>query len=180
VTKGPSQATLLVELALETDGFETFHTPAGDAYLMLPSGTHRECWPVKSTAVRRWLSRLYFVRARVAPGGQALSDALSVLEGQALYEGAEHDAHLRVTAGDDGAVRVDLADEHWQAVETTSFARNSNSARSARCLAAPIRTSRPSWHITIGPRTPNSTITQSVPDARNRVSALPAHGLPRL
>ena len=32
-----------------------FHTPQGEAYVILPRNGHRETWPVKSTAVRDWL-----------------------------------------------------------------------------------------------------------------------------
>jgi hypothetical protein len=116
VSKCPSQATKLVELALESD-VELFHDGSQDAFAMLPAGTHRECWPVRATPFRRWLSRLFFSCERTAPGGQALTDALGVLEGKALFEGAEHEVHLRVAGDDDGAVWLDLGDEYWQAVK---------------------------------------------------------------
>jgi hypothetical protein len=115
----PSQATLLVEHAIATDSLELFRSPSFDAYVMLPAGTHRECWPVKSIVFRRWLSRLFFEQMRIAPGSQALQDALGVLEGKALFEGAEEEVHLRL-ADHDGAVYLDLADDYWQAVKITA------------------------------------------------------------
>jgi hypothetical protein len=60
MTEKVSQATLLVGLALDTDGLELFRTPNHDAQMLVPQGTHRECWPIGSTAFRRWLQRLYF------------------------------------------------------------------------------------------------------------------------
>jgi len=113
--KKPSQATIVVELALETDGLELFHTGNGDAHVLIPQGTHRECWPVKSTAFRRWLQRLFFEQVGAAAGSQALQDALGVLEGTALFRGEEHEVHLRL-AEHDGAVYLDVADEYWQAI----------------------------------------------------------------
>jgi hypothetical protein len=120
VSRKPSQATLLVDLALETEGLELFHTRGFESHVMLPAGTHRECWSVKSTAFRRWLSRLFFECAGVAPGGQALTDALGVLEGSALFEGIEHEVHLRLAADEHGSVWVDLCDEFWQAIRINS------------------------------------------------------------
>lgn len=111
----PSQATIVVELALNTDGLELFHTANGDAHVLIPQGTHRECWPVKSTAFRRWLQRLFFEQAGAAAGSQALQDALGVLEGTALFRRDEHEVYLRLAARD-GVVYLDLADEFWQAI----------------------------------------------------------------
>jgi len=40
---------------------------------------------------RRWLARLYFENEGAAPGGQGLTDAVGVLEGAALFDGADHE-----------------------------------------------------------------------------------------
>lgn len=114
-----SQATTLVELALGAEGIELFHTPAQDAFVRLPAGDHREVCPAKSVAFRRWLSRLHFMNAGKAPGGQALTDALGVLEGIALYDGEEHEVHLRL-AEQDGRIYLDLADSLWRAVRISA------------------------------------------------------------
>jgi hypothetical protein len=115
MTEKVSQATLLVELALDTEGLELFRTPNHDAHVLVPHGTHRECWPVRSTPFRRWLQRLYFEQAGSAPGSQALQDALGVLEGKALFNGEVHEVHLRLTEHE-GAIYIDLADDFWQAI----------------------------------------------------------------
>ncbi len=117
--RAPTQATQLVELALDSDGFEVFRTSGLEPYALVPTGTHREVWPVKSAAFRRWLSGSYFKRAHGVPGGQALTDALGVLEGRALFDGAEAEVHLRL-AEHDGAVYLDLCDEYWQACKITA------------------------------------------------------------
>ncbi len=117
---GPtSQATRLVSLALET-GVELFHTPGadGDAYLTLTIAAHQETWPLKVKRVRRWLAQLFHQAEAKSPGSQAVQDALGVLEGKALYEGAAHPVATRL-AERHGVRYLDLADEHWRAVEVT-------------------------------------------------------------
>ena len=47
-----------------------------DPYVMLPADTHRECWPIRSTAFRRWLSQLYFGRLADRSGIAGAPDAL--------------------------------------------------------------------------------------------------------
>lgn len=109
-----SQATLLVELAAAA---ELWHTPGhGDGYATITVDGHREHWPVRSKAFRRWLARRFFVENEKAPGGQALQDAITVIEGQALFDGEEWPTSLRV-GGNDGRLYLDLADAHWRAVE---------------------------------------------------------------
>jgi hypothetical protein len=114
-----SQASLIVELALAADDIELFRTSTHDGYVRLPSDGHLEVWPIRSSAFRRWLSRLYFVREAGAPGGQALTDALAVLEGLALFDGFEHEVHLRL-AGHEGDIYLDLADADWRAVRISA------------------------------------------------------------
>ena len=110
-----SQASLIVELALGEDGIELFRTSGHEGYVRLPADTHREVWPVRSVAFRRWLARIFFNHQSGAPGGQALTDALGVLEGLALFDGHEHEVHLRV-AEHEGDIYLDLADADWRAV----------------------------------------------------------------
>ena len=57
----------------------------------------------------------FYLAEETTPGGQALTDALGVLEGVALYDGAEHGVHIRV-AEHDGCVYIDLANASWEAV----------------------------------------------------------------
>ena len=114
-----SQASLIVELALETPGIELFHTSAPDAYVRVPAEMHHEVWPVRSTTFRRWLSLLYFLNTDGAPGNNALKDALAVLEAEALFKGPEREVHVRL-AEHDGAVFLDLADAEWRAVRISA------------------------------------------------------------
>lgn len=107
-----SIATQLVELATDV---ELFHCPDGDAFATFRVDNHDETAKVRSKAFRRWLSREYYVNFKNAPGSQALQDALGVLEGMAIYEGEEHEVHLRV-AEYEGSIVLDLCNSAWQVV----------------------------------------------------------------
>lgn len=48
-----------------------------------------------------------------------MQDAIGVLEGQALFEGEEHEVHVRV-AEHGNVVYIDLANDAWEAVKITS------------------------------------------------------------
>lgn len=107
---------MLVEIALEMPGLELFHTRDGEGFVVIPAGDHNELWSLRGGPVRRWLSGRYFAQEASAPNAQALQDAIGVLEGKATFEGGQHEVHLRVAQDDVGAIYLDLADDHWQAV----------------------------------------------------------------
>jgi hypothetical protein len=111
-----SQATTLVELAA---GANLFASPEGDAYGVIEIEGHREVWPLRTRPFRTWLARSYHRVEGAAPSAQALQDALGVLEGQALYDGPTIPVHVRL-AEHEGAIYLDLADEHWRVVEITA------------------------------------------------------------
>jgi hypothetical protein len=112
-THRPSQATELVGLAEDA---ELFHSPDDEVFATIPIGHHRETWAIRSKGFRRWLARAYYLRYDKAPGGQALQDALNVLEGKARYDGVEHRVFTRL-GEHQGSVYLDLADDGWRAVE---------------------------------------------------------------
>lgn len=107
-------ADQLVEL-VDASGAELWHTPGGEAFVSLRREGHREHRMLRSKSVRRWLSFKAYEALEKAPASEALQSALGVLEGRALYEGPEHEAHVRL-AGDAGAVYLDLGDRDWRAV----------------------------------------------------------------
>ena len=110
---------MLVDLVLETADLELFHTADAEPFVMVPQGTHSECWPLRGGPFRRWIARLFYDAQGKAAGGQALADALGVLEGEALFRGLEHEVHLRV-AEHNGAIYIDLGDEYWQLIRVTA------------------------------------------------------------
>jgi hypothetical protein len=111
---GPkSQATRLIEYAGDTD---LFHDPDGNPFARVEVLHHHEVVAIRGRGFRRWLARRYYLCEGKAPSAQSLQDAISVLEGKALFDGAETPVFLRI-AEHDGKVYVDLCNSTWQVVE---------------------------------------------------------------
>jgi hypothetical protein len=111
-----SQATQLLALAADA---ELWHTPEGEAYATIEVDGHRETWRIKEKGFRRWLSRLFYQEHEKTPGSQAIQDAIGVLEGKAIFDGKQHEVHVR-TASDNSAIYLDLADKQWHAIKITA------------------------------------------------------------
>ncbi len=81
-----SQATIMVDLASDV---ELWHSPDGEAWATLSADNHIENWQLKTKSFRRWLARRFYQKIGGAAGGQAVQDALAVLEGKALFGGPD-------------------------------------------------------------------------------------------
>ena len=114
----PARRTRAGDLVALAAHAELFHTPDGEAFATFTVHDHHETWPLRSKGFRRWLSGRFYEKTGAAPGGQALQDALAVLEGRAVYGGAQRTVFVRVAHHED-AVYVDLATEQWNAVRIT-------------------------------------------------------------
>lgn len=99
-------------------GVELFHDADRVAYASFRLGDHRETWPLNGKGFRRYLSHLYYKQTGKTAKTTAVADAISTLEGDAVFAGQTRPVHLRV-AGDDQAVYLDLGDHEWRAVEIT-------------------------------------------------------------
>jgi hypothetical protein len=95
---------------------ELFHTATGTAYADLLVDGHRETWPIRSKRFRGWLRRRYYEATGGALTGQAISSELDLLEARAQFDAPERSVHIRL-AEEAGRIYLDLADEHWRAVE---------------------------------------------------------------
>jgi hypothetical protein len=111
-----SVATKLVELA---SGLELFHDPDGIGYASIAVDAHKEIYSLRSKPIRSYLARRYFEAFEKAPGGQAVQDALSVLDGKAHFGAPEHAVPMRL-ASHEGAIYLDLGNAAWEAVEVTA------------------------------------------------------------
>lgn len=112
-----SAATALVTL-VTLSGAELWHTPKQDFYISFERDGHKEHHPLRSKAVKLWMGSLFFSDRKKTPGSQALQDALTILEGFALFDGSEHEAYVRVGPYED-RIYVDLGDHAWRAIEVT-------------------------------------------------------------
>lgn len=109
-----SQSTLILGLVKESD-VELFHDEDGTAFATFTTNDHRETHRVNSRSIRRWLGFLHFKATDTAANSQAISDAVTTLEGMAVYEGPERVTFIRVAPFGDSIV-IDLGDSEWHAV----------------------------------------------------------------
>jgi energy-coupling factor transporter ATP-binding protein EcfA2 len=115
--RGPKQSEQIIALAADV---ELWHTSklVGYATVAMEDG-HRENMQVQSKPFRNLLRNRFYDQARKTPANQALIDAVSLLDGQAIMDGPCYPAFIRV-AESGGNVYLDLCDEHWQVVEISA------------------------------------------------------------
>jgi hypothetical protein len=104
---------MLIELALCE---ELFHTAAGTAFADLIINGRRETWPIRSKRFRGWLRRSYYRATGDAASATEIWSALDLLEARAQFDSPERAVHVRI-AEHAGHIYLDLADEHWRAVD---------------------------------------------------------------
>jgi hypothetical protein len=115
-SKRTTQAQLLIQLAESQAEF--FHTVEYEAYADVQINGHRETWPLRSKAFRRWLLRIFYNLQGKPPAAQSLQDALGVIEAKARFDSVEREVSVRV--GEHGGnIYIDLCDANWQAIEIT-------------------------------------------------------------
>ncbi len=112
-----SQADILIKIAAVNAYL--FHDETMDAFANITIKGHRETWPTKSKFFKHWLVRQYYEQTKKSPTGEAVRQALNVIEAKAIFDGAEHKLSLRV-AEHGGSIYYDLANDAWQAVRITS------------------------------------------------------------
>jgi hypothetical protein len=95
---------------------DLFHTGAGTAFADIMVEGHRETWPIRSKRFRAWLRRRYYEATGEAASAAEIRSALDLLEAKAQFDAPEHAVHIRI-AEHAGHIYLDLADEHWRAVE---------------------------------------------------------------
>lgn len=113
-----TQAASLAAVALE-GGNALWHTPEGVAFITISCDGHGENYALRSKDAKDWLSFKAYSADGKPPGSQAIQDALTALEGKALFEGEEHRVYVRV-APFQNRVYVDLGDETWEAIEISA------------------------------------------------------------
>ena len=95
---------------------DLFHTATGTAFADIVVGGHRETWPIRSKRFRAWLGRCYYQATGEAASAAEIRSVLDLLEARAQFDGPERTVHIR-TAEHAGHIYLDLADEHWRAVD---------------------------------------------------------------
>ena len=105
-------------LALVGDDVELWRDRNGEAHATFPINGHRENREIRSREFKQWLSLAFFDAHGGTLGGQAMEDALRVLEAKAGRR-TVYRTYRRV--GRHGSsIYLDLVDDRWRAVEITS------------------------------------------------------------
>jgi hypothetical protein len=104
---------MLIDIARPED---LFHTDIGTAFADIIVDGHRESWPIRSKRFRAFLRRSYYRTTGEAVSAAEIRLALDLLEARAQFDGPERKVHVR-TAEHAGHTYLDLADEHWRAVD---------------------------------------------------------------
>lgn len=110
-------ATRLIEIGSE--GQKLFHDERGDGYVCTEAGGASKTMRLKGREFRRWLAGKYWSKYESAPNGEAIQNALNVLEAKANHDGEEIELHNRF-AVKGATVYIDLCNEKWQAVRVTA------------------------------------------------------------
>lgn len=113
-----SQSDKLVEL-VDQENCVLFHDQFKEPYAHVLINGHRESWKLKSKQFKRWLCAKYWEFEEKAPHTNAISAALTILEGKACFTGKKVTLENRVTMLGD-TIWYDLSNEAWQAVKITA------------------------------------------------------------
>ncbi|ELP35367.1 hypothetical protein [Rhodopirellula baltica] len=113
-----SDATLLVTLVEKVCQF--WHSGSdGNTFATIQVDRHQETHSLKSKRFQRLIEqRFYETHGRVA-NPNSVSNAISTLEGKALFASEERTPALRV-AGDDTKIWIDLCNDRWSAVQISA------------------------------------------------------------
>ena len=106
---------------LQTEGFELWRDSSGTTYATVPTGSHLENLPLRSSAFERWLAGFCYRKSAppAVPSAQVIDDIRRILDIKAYSEGCTYEPAIRVGRQND-RLYVDRCDEEWSAVEITA------------------------------------------------------------
>ena len=93
-----------------------FHIAIGTAFADIMIDGHRETWPIRSKRFRAFLRRCHYQATGEAASTAEIRSTLDLLEARAQFDGPQRPIHIRI-AEHAGHIYLDLADEHWRAVD---------------------------------------------------------------
>jgi len=109
-----SMALLIIETITQNTTF--FHDPDDTPFARYAAGKHKEIWALESQQFKRWVGRTMYEKIKLAPNKNAMTDAINVLAGQAVYDGDELEVHVRV-AQVDGSYFLDPCFDDWRLIK---------------------------------------------------------------
>lgn len=118
-----SQASALIGY-IASDDCELFHDDRQDPYARIKLNGKSQITPVQARQFRRWITRLFYDDTGTAPGGDAISSALNVIEAKACHKGKEYKLHNRIAGYNGsfwydmgGGVAVKIDEKGWEIVK---------------------------------------------------------------
>ena len=108
-------ADKLIHLGTEA---ELWRTTDEQPYATVEVGGAHQNLGVESKQFHSWLTRRFWETEETAASAMGLRQALEVLAGFAIHEGAEHDTFIRL-ARLDANIYLDLGSSEWDAIEIT-------------------------------------------------------------
>jgi len=113
--KKDSAATSLIDY-VKDDRVILFHDDKQNPYSRVPLNGKEVTLSVKDRAFKRWITQRYYESTGTAPGSEAISSALNVIEAMACFDGEERELYNRI-CWHDGAIWYDIG--NWEAVKIT-------------------------------------------------------------
>ena len=105
-----------VLLRLGLSGATLFHSAEEVTFADVMVDGWRKTWQLSDSGFGDWLLHQYFLERRKAPATSAMKSAIRSLSAYAVFQGEEHEVHLRV-AESGGRIYLDLGDAEWHVVE---------------------------------------------------------------
>ncbi len=114
-----NQADKLVELIKSNPSISLFHSDTDEPFIQFSVGNHKEYWLCKSKQTKRWLAREYWNLYKKTPNSDAISNAMTIIEALACFDGPKYKLENRVAARDNN-IWYDLADDNWGAIKISN------------------------------------------------------------
>src|SRR5262249_51493910 len=96
-----------------------FPTPGKVAYADIETPGWRGNRAGRARGFWHLLGRVFYETTRTPPQRQAPPNPLALAEARAFFDGPRREVYTRV-GGSNGKIYIDLANEHWQAIEISS------------------------------------------------------------
>lgn len=112
---GKSAATQLVDI---TNEYELFHDRQGRAFARVVTNGHTEVLPIFGQQFRILLAQEFYKRTKGVCNRNALGDAVTTIQGRAVFDGLELPVFMRVAPHGDNII-IDICDPAWRVIEVT-------------------------------------------------------------
>src|SRR5262249_36141870 len=112
--------TLAERLIVAAASATFFHDEQGEPWAIVPVGSHYETLRLRDRSFKRWLVYTLYTATGKTPTAEALSQALTLLEARAVFDGPQRQLACRVAWHGDSLV-YDLADTEWRAITVSPY-----------------------------------------------------------